>query len=137
MGGTCTLSEWLIKQWDHCSCASPSPTIARLLKPSRQILGAQLQLSGFKMEALAPYIPPALLPLAQTLHDQVPLVGVALVSLGAIYLGYIYILGIKEAAVPFNVPIPPEVRANWKGKAWEDVQGEEKKVLEGQLRGVR
>ncbi|PIG87926.1 aldehyde dehydrogenase-like protein C21C3 [Aspergillus arachidicola] len=88
-----------------------------------------------QMEALAPYIPPALLPLAQTLHDQVPLVGVALVSLGAIYLGYIYIRGIKEAAVPFNVPIPPEVRANWKGKAWEDVQGEEKRVLEGQIRG--
>lgn len=89
-----------------------------------------------KMEALTPYIPPALLPLAQTLHDQIPLVGVALVSLGAIYLGYIYILGKKEAAVLFNVPIPPEVRTNWKGKAWEDAQGEEKKVLEGQLRGV-
>ncbi|KAE8418290.1 Aldedh-domain-containing protein [Aspergillus pseudocaelatus] len=89
----------------------------------------------FKMEALTPYIPPALLPFAQTLRDQVPLVSVALVSLGAIYLGYIYILGRKEAAVLFNVPIPPEVRTNWKGKAWEDVQGEEKKVLEGQLRG--
>ncbi|KAB8264018.1 Aldehyde/histidinol dehydrogenase [Aspergillus pseudonomiae] len=87
------------------------------------------------MEALTPYVPPALLPLAETLRDQAPLVGVALVSLGAIYLGYLYLLGRNEAAVAFNVPIPPEVRANWKGKKWEDAQGEEKKVLEGQLRG--
>jgi hypothetical protein len=88
------------------------------------------------MEALAPYIPPALLPLVASLRDQIPLVGVALVSLGAVYLGYLYTLGRKEAAVTFNVPIPPEIRANWNGKNWEDAQGEEKKVLEGQLRGV-
>ncbi|KAF5866300.1 Meiotic Sister-Chromatid recombination aldehyde dehydrogenase [Aspergillus alliaceus] len=88
------------------------------------------------MEALTPYLPPALLPVVAILHDQVPLISVALVTLGAIYLGCIYISGRKEAAIAFNVPIPPEVRANWNGKKWEDVQGEEKEVLEGQLRGV-
>ncbi|KAB8237690.1 aldehyde dehydrogenase family protein [Aspergillus alliaceus] len=88
------------------------------------------------MEALTPYLPPALLPVVAILHDQVPLISVALVTLGAIYLGCIYISGRKEAAIAFNVPIPPEVRANWNGKKWEDVKGEEKEVLEGQLRGV-
>ncbi|KAE8388260.1 Aldehyde/histidinol dehydrogenase [Aspergillus alliaceus] len=88
------------------------------------------------MEALTPYLPPALFPVVAILHDQVPLISVALVTLGAIYLGCIYISGRKEAAIAFNVPIPPEVRANWNGKKWEDVKGEEKEVLEGQLRGV-
>lgn len=88
------------------------------------------------MEALTPYLPPALLPVVAILHDQVPLISVALVTLGAIYLGCIYISGRKEAAIAFSIAIPPEVRANWNGKKWEDVKGEEKEVLEGQLRGV-
>ncbi|KAE8151257.1 Aldedh-domain-containing protein [Aspergillus avenaceus] len=86
-------------------------------------------------EALTPYVPPALLPLVFTLRDQIAGISVALASVAAVYLGCVYLLGQREAAVTFNVPIPPEVRANWTGKKWEDAQGEEKKVLEGQLRG--
>ncbi|PYH94279.1 aldehyde dehydrogenase-like protein C21C3 [Aspergillus ellipticus CBS 707.79] len=87
------------------------------------------------MDSLAPFIPPAFQPLADRLRTQCPMLGVALLSLGAAYLGYLYILGRKEAAVAFNVPIPQEIRANWAGEKWEALQGEGRKVLEGQIRG--
>ncbi|KAI9042334.1 aldehyde dehydrogenase family protein [Aspergillus affinis] len=91
------------------------------------------------MESWAPYIPPALYTLAESLAEPVtehaPWAGLALVSLGAVYLGYVFVLGQREAAVAFNVPIPPEVRPNWNGRKWEEVQGEEKRLLEGQVRG--
>lgn len=63
---------------------------------------------------------------------------VALVSVGAVYLSYLYVLRQREAPVTFNVPLPKEVRGNGHGnvRTWEDVQGEEKRVLEGQVRGV-
>ncbi|KAA8643327.1 hypothetical protein EYZ11_000895 [Aspergillus tanneri] len=86
------------------------------------------------MTSWTPYIPSALYLLMESLYEQAPWAGVALASLGAIYLGYIFVQGQREAAVAFNVPIPPEVRANWRGKTWDDVRGEEKKVLEGQVR---
>lgn len=70
------------------------------------------------------------------LYDHAPWLGVALVSFGAVYLGYLFVLGRREAPVAFNVPIPPEARSNASIRKWEDVQGEEKKVLEGQARGV-
>jgi hypothetical protein len=72
----------------------------------------------------------------EALEAHAPWLGVALVSIGAVYLGYLYVLCKKEAAVQFNVPLPPEVRANWPGRNWEDVQGDERKVLGGQARGV-
>ena len=92
------------------------------------------------MESWAPYIPPALFTLAESLAEPVtehaPWAGLALVSLGAVYLSYVFVLGQREAAVAFNVSIPPEVRPNWNGRKWEDVDGEEKRLLEGQVRGV-
>ena len=72
----------------------------------------------------------------EALEVHAPWLGVALVSISAVFLGYLYVSCKKEAAVSFNVPLPPEVRANWPGKNWEDVQGEERKVLEGQARGA-
>lgn len=88
------------------------------------------------MDSLDQFIPPALQPLVGHLRTQAPLLGVTLLSLAAAYLGYLYVLGRKEAAVSFNVPIPPEIRANWKGEKWDSLQGEGRKVLEGQVRGV-
>lgn len=83
------------------------------------------------------YIPPVLLPLIDALRAQTQLLSISLLSFGAVYLGYILVLkGRKEAAVAFNVPLPAEVRPNWVGRNWEDAQGEEKAVLEGQVRGV-
>ncbi|OOF91208.1 hypothetical protein ASPCADRAFT_211492 [Aspergillus carbonarius ITEM 5010] len=87
------------------------------------------------MDSLTPFIPPALQPFVEHLRTQGPLLGVALLSVGAAYLGYLFLLGRKEAAVSFNVPIPPEVRANWKGEKWDSLQGEGRKVVEGQVRG--
>ncbi|KAG2418864.1 hypothetical protein HFD88_001966 [Aspergillus terreus] len=83
----------------------------------------------------ASYISPVLQPLMDPLYDHAPWLGVALVSFGAVYLGYLFVLGRREAPVAFNVPIPPEARQNATIRKWEDVQGEEKKVLEGQARG--
>lgn len=89
------------------------------------------------MDALTPYVPPVLIPLIDALRTQTQLLGISLLSLGAAYLGYIFVLkGRKEAAVAFNVPLPAEVRVNWPGRSWEDAQGEERVVLEGQVRGV-
>ncbi|PYI10731.1 aldehyde dehydrogenase-like protein C21C3 [Aspergillus sclerotiicarbonarius CBS 121057] len=87
------------------------------------------------MDSLTLFIPPALQPLMEHLRTQGPLLGVALLSVGAAYLGYLFLLGRKEAAVSFNVPIPPEIRANWKGEKWDSLQGEGRKVVEGQVRG--
>ena len=64
------------------------------------------------------------------------LAGVALASLLAVYVGYLYILSRREAAVTFNVPLPREVRQSGDGKKWDDVQGQEKRILEDQARGV-
>lgn len=62
----------------------------------------------------------------------------ALLSALALYLGYRFLkTQLKEAPVPFHVPIPPEVRGtDWSGRNWEDIHGEGKKVLEGQVVGV-
>lgn len=62
--------------------------------------------------------------------------GVAAVSLVAVYVGYLYIQSQREAAVTFNVPVPPEVRKIGSAKKWADIQGQQKKVLEDQARGV-
>ncbi|KAJ5757339.1 uncharacterized protein N7511_006033 [Penicillium nucicola] len=63
------------------------------------------------------------------------MIGVALASLVAVYVGYLYIQTQKEAAVAFNVPIPTEVRKSHTGKSWDEAQGQQKKVLEDQARG--
>lgn len=68
--------------------------------------------------------------------EHVQWAGIALVSLATIYAGYLYTLCLKEAAVPFNVPLPAEVRNGAGGKKWEEVIGAEKRVLEDQVRGV-
>ncbi|RAH76388.1 oxidoreductase [Aspergillus japonicus CBS 114.51] len=87
------------------------------------------------METLAQFTPPAFQPVVEHLQTQAPLLGVALLSLGAVYLGYVYVLSQREAAVTFNVPIPAEVRANWEGKKWDQLDGETKRVVEGQVQG--
>ena len=91
---------------------------------------------GSKMQFLTPYMPPCLLPAMEHLETQAPLLSVALVSVAAVYLGYRFILSRQEAPVSFNVPIPAELRPDWAGKNWDDVQGEERRVLEGQVKGV-
>jgi hypothetical protein len=89
------------------------------------------------MEALAPYIPPALLPLAEVLWSQAHTLG-ALLSLSAVFLGYLFIAGSREAPVTFTVSHPPEIEPNWTGTKWEDLPpgSEEKRIIEGQVRGV-
>lgn len=89
-----------------------------------------------KIQSLTPYIPPCFLPAVEHLETQAPLLCVALVSVAAVYLGYRFILSRQEAPVSFNVPIPAELRSDWTGKSWDDVQGEERRVLEGQVKGV-
>lgn len=90
------------------------------------------------MEPLITYTPPFLHPsiVLSTLETNRAWLGVAFLSLGAVYLSYAYVLCKREAAVAFNVPLPPEVRENWTGRKWDEVQGEERAVLEGQVRGV-
>jgi len=68
--------------------------------------------------------------------EHVQLLGIALVSLVAAYVGYLYLLSRREAAITFNVPLPQEVRNSGEGKKWDEVQGQEKRVLEDQVRGV-
>lgn len=90
------------------------------------------------MDHLATYIPP-LAAVAEKLQVDSQWSGLALAALAsliAVYGGYLYIQCRREAPVSFNVPIPPEVRPDWVGRKWEDVQGEDRKLLEGQARGV-
>lgn len=68
--------------------------------------------------------------------EHVQWAGIAAVSLVAVYVGYLYIQSQREAAVTFNVPVPPEVRKVGSAKKWDEVRGQEKKVLEDQARGV-
>ncbi|KAF9891348.1 Meiotic Sister-Chromatid recombination aldehyde dehydrogenase [Aspergillus nanangensis] len=139
LSGTCA-AEPLLLRVGPLSCFPP---INNNFPPQHPIPLRSIQLSAVlnctvtppDMDALAAYIPPALYPLVEPLCEYAPVLGVALVSLGAVYLGYLFILCHREAAVSFNVPIPPEVRANATIRKWEDVQGEEKQVLEGQARG--
>jgi hypothetical protein len=65
-----------------------------------------------------------------------PYIGIAFASLVAVYVGYLYTKSWKEAAVVFNVPIPSEVRDNASIKTWDEVQGQQKMVLEDQAKGV-
>ena len=93
------------------------------------------------MDCLASHIPPSLRSRFETYappgsEEYVPYVGVALTSLLAVYVGYLYYRSWKEAAVTFNVPIPSEVRKSGAGKTWEEVQGQQKMVLQDQVRGV-
>lgn len=70
-------------------------------------------------------------------YQHLTLILVAIFSLLAISLGSVYFHPRKEHAVTFNVPLPPEVRPNWAGQRWDDISGQEKQILEGQVRGVR
>lgn len=93
------------------------------------------------MDHLVAYLPPSLHSIVEPYGTQIPpehaqLIGVALVSLAAAYVGYLYVLSQREAAVTFNVPLPAEVRKSGEGKKWDEVQGQEKRVLEDQARGV-
>jgi hypothetical protein len=63
-------------------------------------------------------------------------VSLVLATLVAVCLGYIYVCCRKEEALKYNVPLPPEVRPNWVGTCWDDVEGDEKRILEEQSRGV-
>lgn len=93
------------------------------------------------MDRLLAHLPPTLRSIVEPYSSQIStehaqLIGVALVSLAAAYVGYLYILSQREAAVTFNVPLPAEVRKSGEGKKWDEVQGQEKRVLEDQARGV-
>lgn len=68
--------------------------------------------------------------------ERVQWAAITLLTLAAIYAGYRYSLCLKEAAVPFNVPLPVELRTSAGGKRWEEITGVEKRVLEDQVRGV-
>jgi hypothetical protein len=89
------------------------------------------------LSRLPPCVRAAVEPYSSSISSEhAQLAGVACVSLVAIYVGYLYILSQREAAVKFNVPLPQEVRKSGEGKKWDDVQGQEKRVLEDQARGV-
>ncbi|KAL4794421.1 Aldehyde/histidinol dehydrogenase [Aspergillus venezuelensis] len=93
------------------------------------------------MECLTPYIPPALLPYAETLqahiHEQSQTLVIAALSLAAISLGYLFVAGSRESPATFTVPNPPELSDDWVGTKWEDLpEGSvERGVIEGQVRG--
>ncbi|KAJ5180161.1 hypothetical protein N7492_003371 [Penicillium capsulatum] len=92
------------------------------------------------MDCLFSRLPPVLRDNAQVYTPaispkHVQWAGIAAVSLVAVYVGYLYIQSQREAAVTFNVPVPPEVRKNGSAKKWEDIQGQQKRVLEDQVRG--
>jgi hypothetical protein len=95
-----------------------------------------------RMECLAPYIPPALLSLVERAQEQVQnqthTLSIAVLSLSAVLLGYLFVAGSRESPVSFTVPNPPEINPHWEGSKWEDLpQGsEERNVIEGQIRGV-
>jgi hypothetical protein len=93
------------------------------------------------MDCLAKHIPSPIISLLEAYAppgsaEYAPMIGVALASLVAVHVGYLYIQSCKEAAVTFNVPIPSEVRKSSTGKSWDEVQGQQKQVLEDQARGV-
>lgn len=93
------------------------------------------------MDCLLSHLPESLRSIVEPYSSRVSaehgqLIGVALVSLVAFYVGYCYILSCKEAAVTFNVPLPSEVRNSSGGKKWDEVQGQERRVLEDQASGV-
>ena len=93
------------------------------------------------MGCLTSHIPPSL---RYCLEDNAPPgsaeyaphVGVALTSLLAVYVGYLYFQSWREAAVVFNVPIPSEIRNSRSIKTWDEVQGLQKIVLQDQAQGV-
>ncbi|KAL6236054.1 hypothetical protein BDW75DRAFT_207961 [Aspergillus navahoensis] len=93
------------------------------------------------MEFLAPFIPPVLLPLVERAQEQVQgqthALGIAILSLSAILLGYLFAAGSKESPVSFTVPNPPEINPGWEGSKWKDLPegSEERKVIEGQVLG--
>jgi hypothetical protein len=60
----------------------------------------------------------------------------AIASVLALYVGYLYVLSLAEAPVSFNVPLPEQLRADWNGTKWNDLKGEEKKILGDQVQGV-
>lgn len=55
----------------------------------------------------------------------------------AVYLGYAYLQSLAEAPVSFNVPLPKEIRADWIGTTWDELTGDDKKLVEDQIHGVR
>jgi len=59
-----------------------------------------------------------------------------LATLLAFVWGYRSILRSREAPIAYNVPLPPEVRADWQARAWDDLRGEERSILEAQVQGV-
>lgn len=93
------------------------------------------------MDCLASHIPPSLRTLLEAYAppgsaEYAPHIGVAFTSLVAVYVGYLYLQSWREAAVVFNVPIPSEVRKSGSIKTWDEVQGQQKMVLQDQARGV-
>lgn len=91
-----------------------------------------------KMECLTPYIPPALLPLAEQIQSQTRTLGIAALSLSAVLLGYLFVACSRESPVSFTVSNPPEISDGWTGTKWEDLPegSEERQIIEGQIRGV-
>lgn len=91
------------------------------------------------MDCITSRIPPPVLVAAEDLGLEPQWLSVGIVAsftFVAAYLSYAYVLCRREAPVKFNVPLPPEVRPNWVAKNWDDVQAEDKVLLEAQTRGV-
>jgi hypothetical protein len=111
-------------------------------RSSRKVSTLNSSSAHAKMEALAPYLPPALLPLVEQtmeqLRTQCHTLGIAALSLAAVLLSYLFIAGSREAPVTFTVPHPPEIEDNWTGTKWEDLPkgSQERRVTEGQISGV-
>lgn len=60
----------------------------------------------------------------------------AIVSVLVLYLGYSYLVSLAEAPVTFNVPLPEQLKPEWNGTQWDDLQGKDKEILEEQVQGV-
>ncbi|KAJ5887692.1 hypothetical protein N7495_007733 [Penicillium taxi] len=73
--------------------------------------------------------------LVEEYTSYVPWIGATAISLIAVYVGYLFVKCHREAAVAFNVPLPQEVRSSTFEKNRDDLRGEEKRILEDQIRG--
>lgn len=113
------------------------PTIRFVSSQPARLLRSRQPSPAVKMENLATYFPPQFHPVMELLEPHTQWLSIALVSISALYLTTIYVSHKRESAVPFNVPLPPEIRSNynWAGKNWDDITGEKKRVLENQARG--
>ena len=61
----------------------------------------------------------------------------ALATIVAFSVAYYYVLSGREAPVHYDVPLPPEIRPGWEAQSFDDLNSEDRKILEAQIQGVR